>query len=161
VKMGPTRCPETSVNNYLTTPCNHPKDHRLQVKLGSWILYGLDFHILVQDIDFFTISAERNDFYCMFYSWITNIQMSVCKSRISQIKTNSFQWPSFRFIDINVKTAGTRWLIWLRHCATSRKLVGSIPDGVIKIFYWPNPAGCTMALGSTQPLKEMSTRSTS
>jgi hypothetical protein len=24
VKMGPTRCPETSVNNYLTTPCNHP-----------------------------------------------------------------------------------------------------------------------------------------
>jgi hypothetical protein len=29
VKMGPTRCPERSVNNYLTTPCNHPKDHRL------------------------------------------------------------------------------------------------------------------------------------
>jgi hypothetical protein len=29
VKMGPTHCPETSVNNYLTTPCNHPKDHTL------------------------------------------------------------------------------------------------------------------------------------
>jgi hypothetical protein len=33
--MGPTRCPETSVNNYLTTPCNHPKDHRLQHRGAS------------------------------------------------------------------------------------------------------------------------------
>jgi hypothetical protein len=28
VKMGPTRCPETSVNIYHTTPCNYPEDHR-------------------------------------------------------------------------------------------------------------------------------------
>jgi hypothetical protein len=35
VKMGPTRCPETSVNNYLTTPCNHPKDHRLNQHRGG------------------------------------------------------------------------------------------------------------------------------
>ena len=27
------------------------------------------------------------------------------------------------------------WLIWLRHCATSRKVAGSIPDGVIGIFH--------------------------
>ena len=25
---------------------------------------------------------------------------------------------------------GTRWRIWLRHCATGRKVAGSIPDGV-------------------------------
>jgi len=25
---------------------------------------------------------------------------------------------------------GTRWRSWLRHCATSRKFAGSIPDGV-------------------------------
>jgi hypothetical protein len=31
VKMGPTRCPETSVNNYHTTPCNYPKHHRLRL----------------------------------------------------------------------------------------------------------------------------------
>ena len=30
---------------------------------------------------------------------------------------------------------GTRWRSWLRHCATSQKVVGSIPDGVIGIFY--------------------------
>jgi hypothetical protein len=35
---------------------------------------------------------------------------------------------------------------------------GSIPDGVIGIFHLYNPFGCTMALGLTQPLTEMSTR---
>jgi hypothetical protein len=33
-----------------------------------------------------------------------------------------------------------------------------IPDEVIGFFSWPNPSSRTMALGSTQPLKEMSTR---
>ena len=28
----------------------------------------------------------------------------------------------------------TRWCSWLRHCATSRKVAGLIPDGVIGIF---------------------------
>jgi hypothetical protein len=27
------------------------------------------------------------------------------------------------------------WRSWLRYCATSRKVAGSIPDGVIGIFY--------------------------
>ena len=36
----------------------------------------------------------------------------------------------------------------LRHCATSRKVAGSI-------FHWHNPSGRTMALGSTQPLTEI------
>jgi hypothetical protein len=40
----------------------------------------------------------------------------------------------------------------------SRKVAGSIPNGVIDIFHRRNPSGRTMALGSTQPLTEMSTR---
>jgi len=44
------------------------------------------------------------------------------------------------------------------HYATNRQVGGSIPDVVIGIFQWHNPSGRTMALGSTQPLKEMSTR---
>jgi hypothetical protein len=40
----------------------------------------------------------------------------------------------------------------LRHCATNRKVAGSIPDGVIGIFHWHNPSGCTMALEWTRPL---------
>jgi hypothetical protein len=58
-------------------------------------------------------------------------------------------------------TGGTRWRSWLRHCATSRKVTGSIPDGVIGIFHLHNPSGRTIALGSTQPLTEMSTRNIS
>jgi hypothetical protein len=46
----------------------------------------------------------------------------------------------------------------LRCCATNRKVAGSNPDGVIGIFHWRNPSDRTMALGSTQPLTEMSTR---
>jgi hypothetical protein len=49
----------------------------------------------------------------------------------------------------------------LRHCATSRNVAGSIPDGVIEIFHSHNRFGRTMALGSTQPLTEMSTRNIS
>jgi hypothetical protein len=52
---------------------------------------------------------------------------------------------------------GTRWRSWLEHCTTSRKVAGSIPDGVIGIFHWHNSSGRTMAPGSTQPLTEMST----
>ena len=38
---------------------------------------------------------------------------------------------------------------------------GSIPDGVNGIFHWHNSSGRTMALRSTQPLTEMSTRNIS
>jgi hypothetical protein len=44
------------------------------------------------------------------------------------------------------------------HCATSRKVVGSIPDEVIGFFNSPNPSSRTMALGLTQPLREMNTK---
>ena len=60
-------------------------------------------------------------------------------------------------------TCGARcwWRSWLRHCSTSRKMAGSIPDSVIGIFHWHNPSGRTMNLGLTQPLTEMSTRNIS
>jgi hypothetical protein len=44
----------------------------------------------------------------------------------------------------------------LRHYATSRKVVGSIPDEIIGFFDWPNPCSRTIGLGSTQPLTEIS-----
>ena len=49
----------------------------------------------------------------------------------------------------------------VRHCATSRKFAGSIPDGVIGIFHWHNSSDRTMALGLIQPLTEMSIRNIS
>jgi hypothetical protein len=56
---------------------------------------------------------------------------------------------------------GTRWHSWLWHCATSQKVTGSIPNGVIGIFHLHNPSGHTTALGLTQRLTEMSTRNIS
>jgi hypothetical protein len=39
-------------------------------------------------------------------------------------------------ITINITSSlQQRWRSWLRHCATSRKVAGSIPDGVIGIFH--------------------------
>jgi hypothetical protein len=53
---------------------------------------------------------------------------------------------------------GMWWCSWLRHYTTSWKVAGSIPDGVIGNFHWYNSSDSTMALGSTQPLTEMSIR---
>jgi hypothetical protein len=41
------------------------------------------------------------------------------------------------------------------------KVDGSIPDGVSAVFHWHYPSGRATALGSAQPLTEMSTRSIS
>jgi hypothetical protein len=56
--------------------------------------------------------------------------------------------------DWNTRTRNS----WLSHYATSRKVAGSSPDEVDFFSNWPNPSSRTMALGSTQPLTEMSTR---
>ena len=58
----------------------------------------------------------------------------------------------------NNQIRGTRWSSWLMHCATSRKVASSIPDGVIEFFHWHNPSGRTSALRSIQTLTEISTR---
>jgi hypothetical protein len=54
---------------------------------------------------------------------------------------------------------GTAVAQWLRYCTTNQKVAGSIPDGVMKFFIDINSCDRTMALGSTQPLTEMGTRS--
>jgi len=69
-------------------------------------------------------------------------------------------WHNYSSVQLNLWW-GTRLRSWLRHCPTSRKVAGSIPDGGIEIFHWHNPSVRTMALGLTQPLTEMSTRNVS
>jgi hypothetical protein len=51
---------------------------------------------------------------------------------------------------------GPRWRSWLRHYATNRQVVGSIPDGVSGIFHRHNPSGRRLSL-----LTEMNTRNIS
>ena len=47
---------------------------------------------------------------------------------------------------------------WLRRCATSRPVPGSISGGVTRFFSDIFPSERTMNLGSTQPLVKRSTR---
>jgi hypothetical protein len=59
---------------------------------------------------------------------------------------------------LNFEGSGTTVAQWLRYCATNQKVAGSIPDGVMEFFIDINPSDRTMALRSTQPLTEMSTK---
>ena len=53
-------------------------------------------------------------------------------------------------------------MFWCKsHCTTSRKVAHSIPSGITGILYWHNSSGRTVALMSTQPLAEISTRNIS
>jgi len=74
------------------------------------------------------------------------------KPRIKEISPDIF--TLFRPLFLGV----TRWRSWLRPCATSRKVAGLISVEVVEIFHCISPSGRTMALGSTQPLTEISTR---
>jgi hypothetical protein len=67
--------------------------------------------------------------------------------------------PKRRFIQyLRVATSQkTAFFCTIRHYATCRKVAGSIRD-VTRFFNWPNSSSRTMALASTQPLTEMSTR---
>jgi hypothetical protein len=58
----------------------------------------------------------------------------------------------------NMKLTTFRFLILLRHYATSWKVMGSNPNEVIGFFNECNPSSLTMTLGFTQPLTDMSTR---
>jgi hypothetical protein len=56
---------------------------------------------------------------------------------------------------------GTWWCSCLGQYTTNWKVVSSNPNAVTGIFHSLDPSSCIMALGSTQPLKETSTRNTS
>jgi len=78
--------------------------------------------------------------------WWTERQSETCWVSF-QNKINLIHWCIL----------GTRWRRLLRHCTSSRKVAGSIPDGVIRIFHWHSTSSRTMTLGLTQPLTKMST----
>jgi hypothetical protein len=61
-------------------------------------------------------------------------------STCGQIWRRSYYNVSLTFVLFS-KTRGRRWRGWLRNCATSRKVAGSITDGVIGVFHWRNPSG--------------------
>jgi len=96
--------------------------------------------------------------FCVLQSVLKNDQIFV-ETSYPLIRSHGHvnNYVVFCFWQINTtlcqsQIGSTRWSSWLRHCATNRKVSGSIPDGVIGIFQWHNSSGRTMALGLTQPL---------
>jgi len=62
--------------------------------------------------------------------------------RMLIVRQGAHSGPSHKFLRLlceleakRYSNGGTRWRSWLMHCATSRKVAGSIPDGVIGIFH--------------------------
>jgi hypothetical protein len=47
--------------------------------------------------------------------------------------------------------------VGVKHYAASRKIIGPIPDEIIKFFNLPNISSRIMSLGSTQSITDMST----
>jgi hypothetical protein len=80
------------------------------------------------------------------------------KEQAKQEKWRNKNWQLSK--EIKEFIISFNWL-WLRHYAKSRNIAGSIPDDVIGFSDWRNPSSRAMALGSTQPLTEMSTRNLS
>ena len=60
--------------------------------------------------------------------WTDRVEFSLGKrSGPSSPRPHRFLWTTQQVV--------TQWCGWLRHCATSRKVSGSISDGVIGIFH--------------------------
>jgi hypothetical protein len=79
-----------------------------------------------------------------------------CLRRVASRRFKIWFWHICKIRFAIAITLDTRKRTWFRHYATSRKVAGSRPDEV-DIFSLPNSSSCTMALGWTQALKEMST----
>jgi hypothetical protein len=99
--------------------------------------------------------------------WVLNRVLILLSGQVEELIRMYTRFTAARTLNLqilipikayNSSTFSTRCRSWLRHYATSRKVTGSIPDEVIGFFNWPNPSSRIMALGSTQPPTEMSTR---
>jgi hypothetical protein len=78
----------------------------------------------------------------------------------SQLNYKPSKKPRWKQVTFNglCNITGARSSIVVSGTATSRKVAGLIPNEVIGFFIWLNPFSRTVALGSTQPLTEMSTK---
>ena len=107
-----------------------------------------------EQISCFKHYCSKNIFICIQYikQWRVYI---ICILRDCQIITVPIFLPTV--VKIICFNWATQWHSWLRHSTTIQKVTGSIPD-FIEIFHGHNFLVHTVAMGSTQPLTEMSTR---
>jgi hypothetical protein len=76
----------------------------------------------------------------------------------SMIHRQAIAWKDSSPVMNSVPPAAINILHYIKsHCDTSRKVAGSIPDGVFGVYHLLNPSCRTVALVLTQVLREMST----
>ena len=143
--------------SFLTSPSHRDLGLPAGLPVNGFHLCIL-FTMLVSGI-LFMCPNQLNRWGCWSLLPVTHDRMKLWLQPFARIILHLFSWDSSLFpCSPNTRTAVAQWL---RCCATNWKVAGSIPDGVIGIFYLHNPSDRTMALGSTQPLKKMSTRNIS
>jgi hypothetical protein len=108
-------------------------------------------HVQVSRIQICSVAIWSN--LVAFCCRVTNIPITILVSFHLHLSATEWHFLSCQFL------MGVGYAV--AQCATSRKVAGSIPNGVFEIFYWHNPSGRTMALGLTQPLTENSSRNIS
>ena len=73
------------------------------------------------------------DFKTMYYQLMPKNYVLLIKHFLVYVCKYKQLCSSFQICQLEYR--GTRWRSWLRHCATNRNVVGSIPDGVTGIFH--------------------------
>ena len=78
-----------------------------------------------------------------FWTRCDTLKSDILTSRKHTSSPSQTQVPHcfFRYYRCLLWKSGHLWRRWLRPCATSRKVAGSIPDRVIGIFRWHNSSG--------------------
>jgi hypothetical protein len=87
------------------------------------------------------------------------VYMNFLLSNVGAITFTCELWNCMIFLSSEhlskVRVCVTEWGTWWHHKSESR---GFNSRGIIGIFHWLKLSGCTVAQGTTQPLKEMSTK---
>jgi hypothetical protein len=142
------------------TPLTPVLDKVNPVHTSPFHLFNIDFQIILPTTRLFKWSLS--------FTFSHQISLWTCLSSLTYYMLYQSHPPWFdhsnyicgevQIINLPIINGGMQLHSSLRHYATSRKVAGLIPDDVIGFFNWPNPSSRTMALGSTQPVTEKSTR---
>jgi hypothetical protein len=89
--------------------------------------------------------------WILFNYWTS----SLCEKLCCQVLN---MWTYLSDVTWRVFTTNEGKFVYARDYAMSRRVAALIPDEVITFFSWSKPSGCTVVLGSTQPLTEISSR---
>jgi len=169
--VGANNCLDVRQKRKMSCPCRHSNDGSHSPKPSQDTYYAIPaicdatVPIILLTHWYAPVQLSFRVTTFSYFNWIFQERIISKKSHVTAKKTKSYlsqtsrrnktKYGSFRFLWPCSTQWRTRWRGWLSHCATNRKVAGSIRD-VVMILHCLNPSR-SMVLGSTQPLTEMST----